>query len=119
MVWKKHRGKTSGARRELSTPIGPRRFARTELAEAADFRQLAGMRIAFALASFCLVALLAPAQAGESFQVAAFSFTTPEGWTKVEPSSPMRNAQLEIARGAEKAEVTFFHFGGGSGEPGG
>ena len=29
----------------------------------------------------------------------------------------MRNAQLEIARGPDKAEVTFFHFGGSSGTP--
>ncbi len=53
--------------------------------------------------------------AAESFKVGAFTFEVPEGWTKVTPSSPMRNAQLEVARGQEKAEVTFFHFGGGSG----
>ena len=54
----------------------------------------------------------------ESFKVGAFSFVVPEGWTKVQPSSPMRNAQLEVARGQEKAEVTFFHFGAGaSGSP--
>jgi hypothetical protein len=51
----------------------------------------------------------------EPFKVGSFTFTAPEGWTKVTPSSPMRNAQLEIARGQDKAEVTFFHFGGGSG----
>ena len=55
--------------------------------------------------------------AGESFKVSSFTFEVPEGWTKVTPSSPMRNAQLEVARGQEKAEVTFFHFGGGSGTP--
>lgn len=55
--------------------------------------------------------------AAESFKVGAFTFVAPEGWTKVTPSSPMRNAQLEVARGQEKAEVTFFHFGGGSGTP--
>lgn len=27
----------------------------------------------------------------------------------------MRNAQLEVAAGPAKAEITFFHFGGGSG----
>lgn len=57
------------------------------------------------------------ALAAESFKVGAFSFTVPEGWTKMEPSSAMRNAQLEVAQGMEKAEVTFFHFGGGSGSP--
>ena len=55
--------------------------------------------------------------AAESFQVGPFKFAVPEGWANVKPSSPMRNAQLEIARGPDKAEVTFFHFGGGSGTP--
>ncbi|HSH40398.1 MAG TPA: hypothetical protein VK993_16615 [Chthoniobacterales bacterium] len=63
---------------------------------------------------FCFVAA-ANCEAAESFNVGSFTFAVPEGWTKVMPSSPMRNAQLEIARGQEKAEVTFFHFGGGSG----
>jgi hypothetical protein len=58
------------------------------------------------------------AEAPEPFKVGAFTFTVPEGWTKVQPSSPMRNAQLEIAQGPAKAEVTFFHFGAGaSGTP--
>jgi hypothetical protein len=55
----------------------------------------------------------------ETVKVEAFTFTVPEGWKSVTPSSPMRKAQLEIARGPEKAEVTFFHFGadqGGSAE---
>jgi hypothetical protein len=58
-----------------------------------------------------LLLLVATAPAAESFKVGAFTFTVPEGWTKVQPSSPMRNAQLEIAQGPAKAEVTFFHFG--------
>lgn len=61
----------------------------------------------------CLVTV--SAQAAEPFKVGSFTFAAPEGWTKVTPSSPMRNAQLEVARGQDKAEVTFFHFGGGSG----
>jgi hypothetical protein len=65
-----------------------------------------------------LLLLAATAPAAESFKVGAFNFTVPEGWTKVQPSSPMRNAQLEIAQGPAKAEVTFFHFGAGaSGTP--
>lgn len=44
-----------------------------------------------------------------------FTFTVPEGWKKVPPPSPMRKAQLEVGDAAAKAEVTFFHFGGGSG----
>ncbi len=63
----------------------------------------------------CLIA--SAARGAETFKVGAFTFAVPEGWTKVTPSSPMRNAQLEVARGQEKAEVTFFHFGGGSGTP--
>ena len=64
-----------------------------------------------------LVAASAFAADAEKFKVGAFNFAVPEGWTKVTPSSQMRNAQLEIARGTDKAEVTFFHFGGGSGTP--
>ena len=69
------------------------------------------------LFSTVLLSLLAVGylSAAESFKVGSFTFEAPEGWTKVTPSSPMRNAQLEVARGQDKAEVTFFHFGGGSG----
>ena len=72
------------------------------------------MKTSLTAVLLCLLSLTA-ADAADSFKVGAFTFTVPEGWTKVTPSSPMRNAQLEIARGQEKAEVTFFHFGGGSG----
>lgn len=68
-----------------------------------------------AITAALLAITAATAQSAESFKVAAFTFTVPEGWTKVTPSSPMRNAQLEVARGPDKAEVTFFHFGSGSG----
>ncbi|HEX8076328.1 MAG TPA: hypothetical protein VF511_00825, partial [Chthoniobacterales bacterium] len=51
----------------------------------------------------------------ESIKVEAFTFAVPEGWRSVTPSSPMRKAQLEVARGSEKAEVTFFHFGSDQG----
>ena len=69
------------------------------------------------LSFIVLLSLLAVAyvSAAESFKVGSFTFEVPEGWSKVTPSSPMRNAQLEVARGQDKAEVTFFHFGGGSG----
>ena len=62
-----------------------------------------------------LAASTATAENNESFKAGAFTFSVPEGWTKVTPTSQMRAAQLEVARGSEKAEVTFFHFGGGSG----
>ena len=48
-------------------------------------------------------------------KIGAFTFAVPEGWRSVTPSSPMRKAQLEIARGPAKAEVTFFQFGGSEG----
>ena len=58
--------------------------------------------------------LLAAARAAK-VKVGAFTFTVPEGWKKVTPSSSLRKAQLEIAQGSEKAEVTFFQFGAGQG----
>jgi hypothetical protein len=74
------------------------------------------MRPAIACAAFVIVALITPHQArAESVKVEAFTFSVPEGWKSVTPSSPMRKAQLEIARGPEKAEVTFFHFGADQG----
>lgn len=72
------------------------------------------MKNAFTVLLFSILAVGA-VTAAESFKVGSFTFAVPEGWTKVTPSSPMRNAQLEVARGQNKAEVTFFHFGGGSG----
>ena len=67
-----------------------------------------------ALSLFTAIALPAETRA-ESVKVEAFTFAVPEGWKSVTPSSPMRKAQLEIARGPEKAEVTFFHFGADQG----
>jgi hypothetical protein len=69
---------------------------------------------AAALLAFIAIAFVAEARA-ESVKVEAFTFAVPEGWKSVTPSSPMRKAQLEIARGPEKAEVTFFHFGADQG----
>jgi hypothetical protein len=75
------------------------------------------MRAAFAAAVlFGLVTIACAVEArAETIKVEAFTFTIPEGWKSVTPSSPMRKAQLEIARGPEKAEVTFFHFGADQG----
>jgi hypothetical protein len=67
------------------------------------------MKTAFAAVLFFLsIAAVAPA---ESVKVGAFTFTMPEGWKTVTPSSAMRKAQLEIVQGSDKAEVTFFQFG--------
>ena len=75
------------------------------------------MRTAFAAAVFLLLAA-APSSAekpAEPVKVGAFTFAVPDGWKKVTPSSPMRKAQLEIAQGSDKAEVTFFQFDAGQG----
>lgn len=66
--------------------------------------------IVSAVSALALFAFL-PNMRAESVKVEAFTFAVPDGWRSVTPSSPMRKAQLEIARGPEKAEVTFFHFG--------
>jgi hypothetical protein len=56
-----------------------------------------------------------PETRAETVKVETFTFAVPEGWRSVTPSSSMRKAQLEIARGPDKAEVTFFHFGADQG----
>jgi hypothetical protein len=75
------------------------------------------MRTAFAAFVFLgLIALVSAAEESSGFvKIESFKFALPEGWKSVTPSSPMRKAQLEIARGPEKAEVTFFHFGADQG----
>ena len=68
------------------------------------------------VALFVFIAVALPGLVrAETVKVEAFTFAVPEGWRSVTPSSPMRKAQLEIARGPEKAEVTFFHFGADQG----
>lgn len=65
---------------------------------------------------FGLIAMALPAEESSGYvKIESFKFALPEGWKSVTPSSPMRKAQLEIARGPEKAEVTFFHFGADQG----
>jgi hypothetical protein len=75
------------------------------------------MRIVFpAFLVLGFIALASGAEESSGYaKVEAFKFALPEGWKSVAPSSPMRKAQLEIARGPEKAEVTFFHFGADQG----
>jgi hypothetical protein len=75
------------------------------------------MKTALAFAVLLGLTVLAiPAETrAESVKVGSLTFTIPDGWKSVTPSSPMRKAQLEIARGPEKAEVTFFDFGVGQG----
>jgi hypothetical protein len=78
---------------------------------------LHGMTTRFIGAVFIVFVGIAfsPNLRAETVKLEAFSFAVPEGWKSVTPSSPMRKAQLEIARGPEKAEVTFFHFGADQG----
>jgi hypothetical protein len=73
------------------------------------------MRTAFVAAGFFVLATTATVAETNEIKAGSFTFTVPEGWKQVTPSSPMRKAQLEVARGPEKAEVTFFHFGAGQG----
>ena len=51
--------------------------------------------------------------AADTFPVSALTFTLPEGWKSVPPSSAMRKAQLAVPGkdGGKPADVTFFHFG--------
>jgi hypothetical protein len=75
------------------------------------------MRTAFAVVAFFLLSMIAISaeQPPEPVKVGAFTFAVPDGWKSVTPSSAMRKAQLEIGEGSDKAEVTFFQFGGGQG----
>jgi hypothetical protein len=71
------------------------------------------------LAIFCCALLLAIAHADDAgtFTVGAYSFSRPADWKSVEPTSPMRKAQLQIPGkdGGKPADVTFFFFGEGNG----
>ena len=74
------------------------------------------MKRLFAAATiFVLAGGTAPAESPGPIKIGAFTFTVPDGWKVVTPSSPMRKAQLEIAQGSDRAEVTFFEFGAGQG----
>lgn len=43
------------------------------------------------------------------------TWTAPEGWVAVEPSSPMRKAQYRVAGDGGEAELVVFYFGPGEG----
>lgn len=73
------------------------------------------MRTAFVAAAFFFLAASGVSAETAEIKAGSFTFLVPEAWKQVTPSSPMRKAQLEIARGPEKAEVTFFHFGADQG----
>ena len=85
------------------------------LAKATEVQQILTMKKLLSSLLFLIPAILLAADSAETFTVERFTFTVPDGWKKVAPPSPMRKAQLDVGEGALKAEVTFFHFGGGSG----
>jgi hypothetical protein len=62
-----------------------------------------------------VAAAISPNARAETIKVEGLTVSVPDSWRSITPSSPMRKAQLEIARGTEKAEVTFFYFGGDQG----
>jgi len=69
-------------------------------------------------AFFCALFLsIAVADDSAKFTVGAFAFTRPAGWKSIEPTSPMRKAQLQIPGkdGGKPADITFFFFGEGNG----
>ena len=67
------------------------------------------------LCTFLAIAASAPAADPIEFSVGSFSFERPEGWTWVQPASPMRKAQLGFQGKDGACEITFFHFGAGQG----
>jgi hypothetical protein len=73
------------------------------------------MRTAFVVTALFVLAATAVSAEPTEIKAGSFTFPVPDGWKQVTPSSPMRKAQLEVARGPEKAEVTFFHFGADQG----
>lgn len=71
-----------------------------------------------ALLVLCLVgAATLRAEDPATFPVGGLTFKRPAEWTWVPVSSPMRKAQLKVpgTKADEFADITFFHFGAGSG----
>ena len=69
---------------------------------------------AFAAALFALAFTLnVHAEDPAKFKVGGFEFSRPADWKWVEPTSPMRKAQLQIPSksGGKPADITFFFFG--------
>ena len=66
------------------------------------------------VASFISLALFS-AEPPATFKVGQFTFQRPMNWGWVEPSSPMRKAELKVNDANGKAEVIFFDFGAGQG----
>ncbi|MFZ9933373.1 MAG: hypothetical protein ACO3J2_02660 [Chthoniobacterales bacterium] len=63
---------------------------------------------------------LARAEEAATFAAGDFTFPVPSGWRSVQPSSPMRKAELRVpgpegTGEAGEATITVFHFGPGQG----
>ena len=74
------------------------------------------MKILAAL--FCsLILATAFADDPAKFSVGAYEFSRPADWKWIQPTSPMRKAQLQIPGkdGGRPADITFFFFGEGNG----
>lgn len=72
------------------------------------------------LAAACLAAQASVHAEDAVFRAGDFTFTVPPAWKSVEPSSPMRKAELRVpgtsgGDDAGGAVVTVFHFGPGEG----
>jgi hypothetical protein len=69
------------------------------------------------LAASLLLAVSARAEDPAKFEVGGLSFQRPPEWAWVPVTSSMRKAQLKVpgSEGQQPAEITFFHFGQGSG----
>ncbi len=70
------------------------------------------------LALVCAI-FVTTVHAGDSgkFTVGAYNFSRPADWKSIEPTSPMRKAQLQVPGkdGGKPADITFFFFGEGNG----
>ncbi|MFV0337105.1 MAG: hypothetical protein ACK5LK_02525 [Chthoniobacterales bacterium] len=74
------------------------------------------------LALFSQLSANAQTPAPSEFSVGSYSFTRPDGWTWIQPNSPMRKAHLQIPAPtetektiADPVDVVFFYFGPGQG----
>ena len=74
-------------------------------------------KLALLICSFTTAATLLFAEDPAKFSVGSCEFSRPADWKWVQPTSPMRKAQLQIPGkdGGKPADITFFFFGGGQG----
>ncbi len=91
-------------------PVSPRQSALAPASECGYCTRPMKSLVTFLLA-LCTAAVIADDSA--KFTVGAFAFTRPAGWKSIEPTSPMRKAQLQVPGkdGGKPADITFFFFG--------